>query len=172
MDNSDQPHPTQPIPEIGFSEIFGLLEVLKTLGGRQDIYKLASELNMEFGETLAVIRAAELLTLVHTPGGDVVLEPLGEDITKAKISERKEMIRPQLLKLPVFREVITLLESEDEREIDREEVEDKLAELLPNENVETSFNNLVSWGRYAEVFAYNDDSQTLYLDDLEEESSD
>ena len=63
-----------PIPAVGTSEVMGLVELLKHKGGHADIYKLAQELQLEFGDTLKVIRAAELLGLVNTPGGDVVLE--------------------------------------------------------------------------------------------------
>jgi len=48
--------------------------------------------------------------------------------------------------------------------VTREEVLDKLAELLPNEDAESSFSTIVNWGRYAELFGYNDDTQTFYLD--------
>ena len=40
---------------------------------------------------------------------------------------------------------------------------EKLAELLPNEDAENSFGTVVTWGRYSELFGYNDDTQTFYL---------
>jgi len=152
------------LPQIEISEILGLVELLKSKGGREDIYKLASELQMEFGDTLAVIRAAELMGLVRTPGGDVEVDSVGELITQARISDRKAIIHDQLQKLPLFKTVSDYLaEKEDHRAL-RDEVLDKLAEILPNENAEQTFGMLVQWGRYAELFGYNDDSETFYLD--------
>jgi len=153
-----------PLPQIGISEVLGLVELLKSKGGREDIYKLAAELKMEFGETLTVIRAAELLGLVNTPGGDVVIEPMGEKITRSKISARKELLKVQIEKLPVFQTVTTFLRENDDHQATRDQLLEKLAELVPNENSEQTFSTLVSWGRYAELFGYNDDSQTFYLD--------
>jgi NitT/TauT family transport system ATP-binding protein len=156
--------PQQSLPEIGISQILGLVELLLGKGGREDIYKLAGELSMELGETLTVIRAAEMLGLVHTPGGDVVVEDFGVKVIDATIAERKDLIREKLELLPVFKSVRDFLKREEDAEVTREEVLEKLAELLPNEDAETSFSTVVSWGRYAELFGYNDDSQTFYLD--------
>jgi NitT/TauT family transport system ATP-binding protein len=151
------------LPEIGISQILGLVELLVGKGGREDIYKLAGELSMELGETLTVIRAAEMLGLVHTPGGDVEVEPFGQKVVDASITDRKDLIRGTLEELPLFKIVREYLVSQEETEVTREEMLDKLAELLPNEDAEASFGSVVSWGRYSELFGYNDDTQTFYL---------
>ncbi|MEK7690531.1 MAG: AAA-associated domain-containing protein, partial [Bdellovibrionota bacterium] len=152
------------LPNAGISEILGLVELLKNKGGREDIYKLAAELKMEFGDTLAVIRGAELLGLVHTPGGDVVIEPLGEKITKSKINGRKQIIRERLKKVPVFERASDFLKNREGLQAGRDELMEKLAEWVPNENAEQTFTTLVYWGRYAELFGYNDDTSSFYLD--------
>ena len=59
-----------PIPQVGISKIIGLLEVLDDAGGRYDVFRLARDINYEFGEILKVIKAAEMLELVVTPGAD------------------------------------------------------------------------------------------------------
>jgi NitT/TauT family transport system ATP-binding protein len=151
------------LPEIGISQILGLVELLAGKGGREDIYKLAAELSMELGETLTVIRAAEMLGLVHTPGGDVVVEPFGNQVVDASITDRKDLIRDKLAEIPLFKMVKDYLSREEGTEVSREEMLQKLAELLPNEDAESSFGTVVSWGRYAEMFGYNDDTQTFYL---------
>lgn len=152
------------LPEIGISQILGLVELLMSKGGREDIYKLAAELSMELGETLTVIRAAEMLGLVHTPGGDVEVEPFGIKVIDGSITERKDLIREKLEQLPVFKSVREFLRREEDAEVTRQEVLEKLAELIPNEDAESSFSTVVNWGRYAELFGYNDDTQTFYLD--------
>jgi NitT/TauT family transport system ATP-binding protein len=153
------------LPEIGISQILGLVELLSGKENcREDIYRLAGELSMELGDTLTVIKAAEMLGLVNTPGGDVVVEKFGQQVIDASITERKDLIGLQLQKLPVFKSVRDFLVSEEDHEVSREEVLEKLAELIPNEDAEASFSSLVNWGRYAELFGYNDDKQCFYLD--------
>ena len=118
---------------------------------------------MELGETLAVIKAAETLGLVHTPGGDVVVEDFGNKVVDASITDRKDLIRGKLAELPLFKTIHDYLAREEGTEVTREEMLEKLAELIPNEDAEASFSSIVSWGRYSELFGYNDDSQTFYL---------
>jgi NitT/TauT family transport system ATP-binding protein len=151
------------LPEIGISQILGLVELLAGKGGREDIYKLAGELSMELGETLAVIKAAEMLGLVHTPGGDVVIEDFGNKVVDASITDRKDLIREKLAEFPLFKTIHDYLSREEGTEVTREEMLEKLAELIPNEDAEASFSSIVSWGRYSELFGYNDDTQTFYL---------
>lgn len=151
------------LPEIGISQILGLVEHLVAQGGKEDIYKLAGELGMDLGETLTAVRAAELLGFVNTPGGDVVVEGFGNQVLEASITERKEIIRKKLETLPLFEKLIEFLKEQKDSEVTRESVLEKLAELIPNEDAETSFSTIVNWGRYAELFGYNDDTQTFYL---------
>ncbi len=153
-----------PLPAIGIGEILGLVEVLKSKGGKEDIYKLAAELKMEFGDMITVIRGAELLGLVNTPGGDVVIENLGIEVSKSKVNARKLIIRDQLLKINVFSQLSTFLRERDDHQATRDQLLEKLAELVPNEDNERTLSTVVAWGRYAELFGYNDDSGTFYLD--------
>lgn len=153
-----------PLPQIGISEILGLVELLKHKGGREDIYKLAAELKMEFGDTLTVIRGAEMLGLVHTPGGDVVLEALGDKVTKSKIAARKKIIKEQVAKLPIFKKVSDFLNEREDKQATRDQLLEILAELIPTDHNENTFKTIVNWGRYSELFGYNDDTQTFYLD--------
>lgn len=162
--NSEPPSHSEPLPATGISEILGLLELLKHKGGKEDIYKLAAELKMEFGDTLTVIRGAEMLGLVHTPTGDVVLEALGKKVTQSKISQKKTLLKSQMEKLPVFGRVVEFLKEKEDHHATRDQVLEKLAELIPNEHADQSFFTLINWGRYAELFGYNDDRQTFYLD--------
>lgn len=152
------------LPECEISLVLGLIELLKAKGGQEDIYKLATELGLEYGKTLAVIHGAELLQFVHTPGGDVVLEALGQKVTRSKIADKKAIIRDQLVKIPVFQKINSFLKTLDNHEASKDEVMEKLTELMPDENPEEAFQNLVDWGRYSELFGYNDDSQTFYMD--------
>lgn len=170
MSNESKPpaaEPHSPLPQIGISEIFGLIELLRNKGGREDIYKLAAELKMEFGDTLTVIRGAELLGFVHTPGGDVVLEPLGDKVSKSKISGRKKIVKTQLEKLPIFAKISQFLNEREDKQATKNQLLEILAELVPNESNEDTFKTVVNWGRYAEFFGYNDDTNTFYLDQNE-----
>jgi len=155
------------LPEGDISHILGLLEILRHKNGKETISTLAAELQMDVGDTLSAVRGAEVLKLVHTTDGQVVLEPLGKKLIEADINDTKMILKEQMQKLPIFKKIVEYLNHEEDQEVYREEFLEKLAELLPNENAEDSFHAFVEWGRYSELFGYNDDSEMFYLDNEE-----
>lgn len=155
----------EPLPEVSASEVIGLLEYLDDEQGKEDIYKLAEAIQYESGELLSIIKMAEMLRFAETPGGDVVILDLGKKLIKSKIGQRKLLIRGQLKDLKLIQHLVKALQSSDEGRLDRESTLEALSSLLPHENIEGLFKTIVSWGRYAELLGYNDDTQMLYLDE-------
>ena len=153
-----------PVPDCSLTWVFGLLELLKDRGGRDDGYKIARDLQFKFGDLLKVMKAAEILGFVTTPSGDVVLEPLGKNFLESNVNERKLIVREQLKKLSLFSYFIRLLRAQEDRSLPKEIALEHLAILLPSERPERQFQTMVNWGRYAELFGYNKDEDRFYLD--------
>jgi NitT/TauT family transport system ATP-binding protein len=153
-----------PIPDCQLTWVFGLLETLEDRGGRDDGYRIARDLQFNFSDLLKVMKAAEILGLVTTPSGDVVLEQPGKEFLGLDVNQRKLMLREQLKKLPLFAYFIRLLRAQPDRSLPKEIVLEHLAMLLPNESPQKQFNTVVNWGRYAELFGYNKDEDRFYLD--------
>ena len=153
-----------PIPQVNISRVLGLLEVLDDLGGRHDVFRLAREVNYELGDIILVIKAAEMLGLVETPGADVVVTAAGTKMLKAKVASRKPLIKEQILKLPIFRAVVDALERSEDRRADQDAFLEIFALYLPAEDSEALLKTVIDWGRYAELIGYNVEDQELYLD--------
>ncbi len=153
-----------PIPDCQLTWVFGLLELLEDRGGREDGYKIARDLQFKFGDLLKVMKAAEILGLVSTPAGDVVLEELGKQFLAGDVNQRKLLIREQLKKHPLFSYFVRLLHGQEDRSLSKEVVLEHLAMLLPSEPPQRMFSTLVNWGRFAELFGYNKDEDRFYLD--------
>ncbi len=153
-----------PIPDIGLTPVFGLLEILDDRGGREDGYKLARDLNYGFGELLKVMKAAEILGFVATPPGDIVLEPLGKRFLESDINQRKLIVRERLKQHGLFSYLARLLRGQEDRSLGKEMILEHLVMLLPNEDAERLFSAIVDWGRFAELFGYNQDDDRFYLD--------
>jgi NitT/TauT family transport system ATP-binding protein len=162
-EESDKSHVLQPpwyqglenLPPVGPSEIIGLLEVLDNVGGKIDIFKLATETTSEFGHCLAVTKTAELLDFVDTPKQNVIFTELGKKFVKADTTDRKEMFSTQVKSLRIFQMVLTWLEESPEKEIIRDEVVTRLQSFFPNEKIDKLFDTLVAFGRYAEILSYS-----------------
>ncbi len=159
------PPAVHPLPDSQLPWVFGLLEILEDRGGREDGYKIARDLSFKFGDLLKVMKAAEILGLVSTPTGDVVLEPLGREFLAGDINQRKRIIREQLKRHSLFSYLIRLLRGQEDRSLTKEVVLEHLAMLLPDESPERMFATIVGWGRFAELFGYNKDDDRFYLDE-------
>ena len=154
-----------PIPDAQLPWVFGLLEMLEDRGGREDGYKIARDLSFKFSDLLKVMKAAEILGLVSTPAGDVVLEPLGREFLAADMNARKRIIREQLRSI---RCSATSCGCCAARKITRSPR--KWCSNISRCSCRTSGRNgcsptMVGWGRFAELFGYNKDDDRFYLDE-------
>jgi len=156
-----------PIPQVNISRVMGLLEVLDDTGGRQDVFRLARDVNFELGEILLVIKAAEMLGLVETPGADVVLTAVGGRMLGAKVNPRKQLLKEQLQKLAIFRAVVDALGRAEDQRAEHDTFMKIFALHLPAEDSEGLLKTVIDWGRYAELIGYDPENQELYLDQPE-----
>jgi NitT/TauT family transport system ATP-binding protein len=153
-----------PIPETQISRVLGLLEVLDDRSGREDGYKLARDLNFNFGELLKVMKAAEIMGFVSTPAGDIVLEAPGKQFLESDVNTRKRSLRQTLKQHGLFGYLVRLLAGQEDRSLSKEVILEHLAMLLPNEHPERQLSTIINWARYAELFGYNKDEDRFYLD--------
>jgi len=163
VDESAPPVP-QPLPQVGIAEVFGLMEILRDMGESAEILKLDQTTDYEFGHTLMVVKAGEMLDFLDSPRTWVVLTEMGNRFLDADVNGRKALLREQLQKLPTIRYVLNLLKEASDNRLSRDIVIDEIAVRLPTQDAEATFDTLVAWARYGELFGYASESQTLYLD--------
>ena len=154
----------EPVPYVNLGEVFGLMEVLRDNGGQMAIFKLDSLTDYDFGHTLAVIKAGEMLDLLDTPKNQVVLTPQGKQFLDADVNARKTTINKLLQQLGVFRFVLKILNEAADHRLSQEIVEEELVVRLPTEDVQQLFKTVVAWGRYAELFGFSAEDSMLYID--------
>lgn len=156
--------PVDPVPSAGISEVLGLLEVLDDRKGREKVYTLARDLNFEFGNLLLVIKAAELLDFVYTPGTDVILKTLGKRMIEIDMNSKKKILLNQLRKISLFQFARTTLLAVEDRRMSKDSFMEKLHEVLPKERPDQLFHTVVDWGRWGEFLGYSHDDGFIYLD--------
>jgi NitT/TauT family transport system ATP-binding protein len=156
-------------PHVNLTEVVGLLELVSEEGGRADAFGLANKLTKDSLQILLMAKAAELLDFVDTPKNQIVLTDLGRNFIKADINRRKEMIHERLMQLKLTQLFHNRLQSSDGMSMSKDDAIQTIHEWLPNENPEVVFDTLIQWGRYGELFGYNDDSKEVYIDIKENE---
>lgn len=153
----------RPLPMAHLNAVAGLLERLTSEAGRADLYRLAAELMVELDEVLPVVEACELLGFLHVQEGDLMITPLGKAYAEASILSRKEMLAGRVLRLPLIGWIYETLRQDDDQRVARDYFLDKLRPEfhdLAGQQVEAA----VNWGRFAELFAFEDDTDELYLE--------
>lgn len=151
----------EPLPETTVSEIIGLLEVIKDYRGKEDIAKLADDFDLEIDEILPEVEAAELLGFVVIENGDIKLTEKGIEILRSEIKERRRIFKEQLLKLDIFKNLISYIREKGGK-AGREEIFEFLKLNLPGD-FNVNFKDIVNWGRYANIITYDSENDEIKL---------
>jgi len=154
---------TRALPDVSIGELSGLLEFLNDMpANRTDVYRLEQELNLSTDDVLELTEAAELLGFATIAKGDIMLTPLGETFAEASILARKEIFASRIRRLPLFKWLLAMLKAADKGRLDRDVIRLALElEFLP-EDAARQVEIAIQWGRYAELLAYDDNTETLY----------
>lgn len=140
-------------PKCSPTEMMGLLVLLDSHKGTDDVARLADDLDLEIDEILPALDFAEALGFVKVDDGRASFTETGRRLLSGSIRERKQVIREQLGHTTLYRTLIRALESAPEHRL----ADDDLMRLVefttaPSEEV---FQNIVNWGRYADLFRYD-----------------
>jgi NitT/TauT family transport system ATP-binding protein len=158
-----QPGPTQRLPHARLNALAGLLEKVAEEGGRVDLYRLSDEFVMELDDLLPIVEAGELLSFVTVQEGDLNLTPLGQTYADASILARKEVLAGRVLRVPLIAWIYETLQRDDNQRVAGDYFLDQLQSDF-GDRAEEQLETAISWGRHAELFAYDDDTGELYLE--------
>ncbi|MBI2952687.1 MAG: AAA-associated domain-containing protein [Chloroflexi bacterium] len=153
-----------PLPHAPIEAIAGLVELVLDQEGRQDLYRLADDLNMEVDDLLPVTAAAEMLGLGQVREGDFILTPAGVGFAEADVLARKDMLRPRVIEVPLVRHILDVLTSARDETMPQEFFLDELRLNFSEGEARAQLETAIDWGRYAEVFTYDHDSRELYIE--------
>ena len=161
----------QSLPHVRIGSVAGLLELLE---GRQekDIYRIAQELLLEVDDLLPIVEASKLMELVAITEGDIQLGAIGEKFINSNIDERKAIIRELLQKhIRLVQQICQLLQAKRNRRISEELVLDILENYFTTKEAQRQLRTAMDWGRYAELFSYDEPSGEIFIEDNEIEDS-
>ncbi|MBC7605016.1 MAG: nitrate/sulfonate/bicarbonate ABC transporter ATP-binding protein [Ramlibacter sp.] len=149
------------IPLVPVGQILGLLSILHDSPELSNIYDISDEIGREFGETIAIVKAAEILELIDTPKDEVRFTELGRRFVASDRVGRRAIFAEQVFKLRLFHIIIALLKEYEEVEADR--VVKDIASALPYDNPERVFETMIAWGRYAGLMDHNANSGLVFV---------
>jgi NitT/TauT family transport system ATP-binding protein len=153
------------LPHITIGDLIGLLEHLSERPDRRaDIHRLDDDLGIDSDHLLRLTEAAERLGFATVAQGDITLTPLGEAFAGASILAQKELFATRIRRLPIFTWLLSLLSASPQQRLEWNVVLAALELEFPPEEAERQLDTIVNWGRYAELLAYDDRAEVLYLE--------
>jgi len=158
------------IPFVPVGQILGLLSMMNDTPDLTNIYDISDEIGKEFGETIAIVKAAEILGLVDTPKQEVRFTELGKQFVATDRVGRRTLFAEQVFKLRLFHIIIALLKEYDE--VEEAKIVKDIASALPYDNPEKTFQTMIAWGRYAGLMDFNPKSRMVFVPDDDDSAED
>ncbi len=155
------------LAHVSTNLLSGLMEAVAAdpFAGRADLPELASRLQMEVDELFPLAEALQLLRFAVVAEGDIVLTDAGRAFAGLDTDARKKLFARQLVEyVPLVGLIRRVLDERPSHRAPaarfRNELEDYMSEDYADETLET----VVSWGRWAELFAYDEKAETFSLE--------
>ncbi|BDD92664.1 nitrate/sulfonate/bicarbonate ABC transporter ATP-binding protein [Pandoraea sp. XJJ-1] len=161
---------SSPLHEVSTNLMAGLLEALAgpPYNGRADLPEIAQTLLLEVDDLFPVAEILDHLGFAELKEGDILLTVAGKRFVDVSTQERKVLFAEHLLRhVPLAAKIRAVLQERRGQRAPRvrfeQELEDSMSDDLAQETLDTAIN----WGRYAEIFSYNDHTETFSLEDVE-----
>jgi NitT/TauT family transport system ATP-binding protein len=152
------------LPHARPGGIAGLLELIIDLGGRTDIYRLADELAFEIDDLFPIVEAGQLLGFLKVEEGDAAITPEGREYAESEILKQKELFRKAALDhVLLLRQISRALANKTDHSVSEEFFLDMLDEQFSEDECERQLATAINWGRYAELFDWDDARRRFML---------
>jgi len=155
------------LPRVSANPLAGFIETLAAppYNGKADLPVIASELHMEVDDLFPVSETLQLLHLAEVEGGDIKLTDAGKQFAELGMDDRKKLFHRQLLTyVPLAAHVRRVLQERANHVAPKSRFFDELEDHMSSEAAEDTLRAVIAWGRFAEAFAYDDDSGTFSLE--------
>ena len=155
------------LPRVSSNLLSGLIETVaaQPFAGKADLPEIASELQLEIDDLFPVAESLQMLRFAEVEGGDLRLTADGLAFADAASDERKRVFARHLLaQVPLAAHIRRVLDERASHAAPKSRFLDELEDHMSPESAEQTLRALVSWARYAEVFAYDDETGMFSLE--------
>jgi NitT/TauT family transport system ATP-binding protein len=155
------------LPRVSTNAMAGLIETvaLPPRGGKADLPELSAQLHYEVDELFPVAEVLQLLRFAELEGGDIKLLPAGRRYAEATVDGRKHLFGQQLLNfVPLASHIRRVLDERASHNAPATRFRDELEDFMSPEQAAQTLKSAIQWGRYAEIFAYDELAEIFSLD--------
>src|SRR5471030_1861951 len=158
------------LPHVSTNLLAGLIETLAAApyNGRADMPEIARSLHLEVDDLFPVAEVLQHLGFADVREGDIFLTPPARVFAEFGTQERKMMFAEHLLRhVPLAARIKKVLNERPGHRAPRVRFEQELEDFLSDSAAEETLDAVINWGRYGEIFSYNDQTEIFSLEDVE-----
>ena len=155
------------LPRVSSNLLSGLMEALARAPyhGKADLPVIARDLYMEVDDLFPVGETLQMLRFAEIAGGDIHLTEAGLKFAAADNDERKGLFARNLLAhIPMAAHIRRVLDERASHTAPKSRFLDELEDHMTTGAAEETLRALISLGRYAEAYAYDDETQSFSLE--------
>jgi NitT/TauT family transport system ATP-binding protein len=152
---------------VSSNVLSGMIETLAAppYYGHADLPVLAGALQFEADEILHLGESLQLLRFAQLSEGDLMLTEAGKRFANLETDARKKMFAQHLTEyVPVVGLIRRVLDERPSHVAPGARFRNELEDYMSEEDADDTLKTIVSWGRYAELFAYDEQSETFSLE--------
>jgi NitT/TauT family transport system ATP-binding protein len=156
----------RPLPPLGVNRLLGFIEALASpaLGEQVELAKIPTLPSLAIRDVMVVAEALYILEFADLANGSIKLTAAGRVFAQSGTEERKRLFREHLLCfVPFVAHIHRVLEEREGHSAPRIRFAAELEDHLGPTDAEKTLQTIIRWGRYAEVFNYDDESRMFTL---------
>ena len=159
---------TMVLPRVSTNSLSGLIEDVQGTphNGKASLSDLAEDNDLEVDELLPIAEALQLLRFGELKGATFVLSATGKQYADADVDQRKALFAQALIAhVPLAGHIRRILDERASRGAPARRFRDELEDHMSEEYADETLRTVTLWGRFAEIFAYDEDDDQFSLED-------
>jgi len=156
------------LPRVSTNSIAGLIEEVDgtPFEGKASMSELADSLQLEADELFPMAETLQLLRFAELRGAELVLTPSARRYAQGDVDQRKALFAQALNQhVPLVQHIRRVLDERASHEAPARRFRDELEDYMSEDYADETLRTVTLWGRYAEVFAYDEDDDRFSLED-------
>jgi NitT/TauT family transport system ATP-binding protein len=152
------------LPLVSTNSLAGMLEEIAAppYDGKADLPHLADSLQLEIDDLFPLAETLQLLRLAELAEGDIKLTPLGQRFVDMDVDQRKKVFGDQLLaQIALASHIKRVLDERPTHRAPAIRFREELEDYMSEDYAERTLRAIINLGRYGELFAYDENSQTF-----------
>jgi NitT/TauT family transport system ATP-binding protein len=152
------------LPRVSTNSLAGMLEEIAAppYNGKADLPHLADSLQLEIDDLFPLGETLQLLRLAEFEDADIKLTPLGKRFVDMDVDQRKKVFGDEVLAhIPLASHIKRVLDERPTHRVPATRFREELEDYMSEDYAERTLRAIINLGRYGELFAYDESSQTF-----------